>query len=121
MDITAANPETYLAMYRADPETLPGAPSNEAIIAKYPELQKSNKPLTSGERLGFLEMWQLAEVPETILGLDDHSLASLTDSAGKELAAIVSTERRIADLRRIHTAARNELSRRSHNISTKEE
>lgn len=105
-----------VSFMHADPETLPGVPSNPEIIQ---QIIDANKPLkvemddlTEGERRGFLQMWQTGFVRDAIMTRDSDSLNEVYSDSAWELENPDITARRLQDLRFINPIARNEIAYR---------
>lgn len=92
--------EQYVRLLHTDPETLEGAPTNQEIIDRDADLRRDlRRPITSAERQGFLEMWHLGFIRESMGFLGVDQLNDLKADIAKELWDIPHLPGEIDDLR----------------------
>jgi hypothetical protein len=94
-----AGTEAFLGLMQADPETLPGVPTNQQIIEEDDELRGKVDDLTPAVRSGYLQMWQMTYVREQIQNQTAEELALLHDEVYQELCSPDLLERRSWPLR----------------------
>lgn len=101
--------EEFVELLHTDPETLEGVPSNEEIIAANESVLKGRQPqeISDAVRSGFLQMWQMGYVRDTILGLSFEESDYLVEVVREEMADKTLSERRAFDVRFIFQAAQS--------------
>jgi hypothetical protein len=78
--------EEYRHFLQSDPETLVGVPSDDEIISSNPDLKRWSISLTDGERIGFLQIWQMGKARSAMNDLNVPELQNLRDELDATLA-----------------------------------
>lgn len=109
----------FIKLLHTDPEILPGVPTNEQLVI---QIDQSNRPfrferaLSPGERTGFLEMWRLTYVRETMTRLETDDLQALNAEARTELYDPELLASRLDDVRFIVSTAGQALAARRYQV-----
>lgn len=93
--------DSLIGMMHTDPEEMDRVPTNTQIIDANPDLKKSGiTDLTAGERQGFLEMWRIGAITETIGALADAELAEVVEDYDSRADTFRDTDKAFFELRR---------------------
>ncbi len=92
--------QEFIQLLRTDPESLESAPTNEQIIAANPGVSKYlDRPLTPGERAGFLQQWHMGYVRGTMADLGSERLSALRKGLSTELYEVPHMPHEVDELR----------------------